>query len=420
MELEPKTRFTPTIPASLHCSVLQRKCACGQHNIAGGRCAACRGEREPSLQCAQASPDTVNTVPHSVHEVLCSPGQPLDAETRSFMEPRFGHDFSQVRIHADAKAGESASAVDALAYTVRNDIVFGAHQHTPNSSVGRELLAHELAHVIQQKNAGAGAPTRVSQPSDSGEADAEHLSRSALSGERDSGQPAELPSPVLSRRVIPRSVHCTGGSDGAPADPVTALTAIVDGAENMARTAANLLRLDAVMTRFGVRPTDSDFDQDFVGRFGEPPAVNGGFMNRFTGAVRPTLDVAVIEEMVLTAGRYETIANQFGRGSIHYLCMSTEKSFGGCNITNCSRNAWACPNVNAMFLCPGFWGGDPRTSSALLIHEAAHMVWERVDHGARGSGGNFRNAECYASLVSDIEGLMPAENPECFIPASTM
>ncbi len=65
-------------------------------------------------------------VPPIVHEVLRSPGQPLDPATRGFMEPRFGHDFSQVRVHTDAKATESARALDALAYTVGQNIVFGA------------------------------------------------------------------------------------------------------------------------------------------------------------------------------------------------------------------------------------------------------------------------------------------------------
>jgi hypothetical protein len=330
------------------------------------------------------------------------------------MEPRFGHDFSRVRVHTDAKAAESARAVNALAYTVGSDVVFGAHQHAPHSPAGRELLAHELAHVIQQRNASpASEQTRISQPSDSGEQEAESLSRSALLGDRII-QPSTSASMTLSRRVIPRAVHCTGGSDGAPADATGELTTLVDRAEAMARLIASLLRSDAVLVRDGARPLASPIDQAFADRFGEPPAANGGFMNRLTGAVRPTFEIALSEEIDITAGRYEMIAGQFDRGFVHYLCMSTERSFGGCTITNCERDAWACPNVNAIFLCPGFWnGGD--TSSALLIHEAAHMIWERVVHGAAGSGGNFRHAECYASVVSEIFQVAPGE-PECFIP----
>jgi hypothetical protein len=66
------------------------------------------------------------------------------------MEPRFGHDFSRVRVHTDARAAESAEAVHATAYTVGRDVVFGAGQYAPQSEAGRRLLAHELAHVVQQ------------------------------------------------------------------------------------------------------------------------------------------------------------------------------------------------------------------------------------------------------------------------------
>jgi hypothetical protein len=89
-------------------------------------------------------------VPAIVDEVLASPGRPLDAATRSFMEDRLGHDFGHVRVHADAKAAESAASVNALAYTVGADIVFGAGQYSPESTGGRRLLAHEMTHVVQQ------------------------------------------------------------------------------------------------------------------------------------------------------------------------------------------------------------------------------------------------------------------------------
>ena len=89
-------------------------------------------------------------VPPIVRDVLRSPGVPLDTITRSFMEPRFGHDFGKVRVHADAHAAESAGAVNALAYTVGRDIVFGARQYEPRTIAGQRLLAHELSHVVQQ------------------------------------------------------------------------------------------------------------------------------------------------------------------------------------------------------------------------------------------------------------------------------
>ncbi len=92
------------------------------------------------------------SVPPLVDEVLSSGGgQPLDESTRSFMEPRFGHDFSRVRVHTDERAAESARAVNALAYTAGQDVVFGGGQYEPETMEGKKLLAHELTHVVQQK-----------------------------------------------------------------------------------------------------------------------------------------------------------------------------------------------------------------------------------------------------------------------------
>lgn len=96
-------------------------------------------------------------VPPTVHKALRTPGRPLDPSTRGFMENRFGLDFSRVRVHMDARAAASAQDVSARAYTAGSDIVFGAGQFRPGTMAGRRLLAHELAHVVQQ--AGQVAPT---------------------------------------------------------------------------------------------------------------------------------------------------------------------------------------------------------------------------------------------------------------------
>lgn len=92
-------------------------------------------------------------VPAIVSNVLRTTGRPLNQATRGFMEPRFNHDFSQVKIHNDSKAEESANAVSAKAYTVGQDIVFGADQYAPGTTAGNHLLAHELTHVVQQSRA---------------------------------------------------------------------------------------------------------------------------------------------------------------------------------------------------------------------------------------------------------------------------
>lgn len=77
------------------------------------------------------------------------------------MEPRFGHDFRHVRVHTDASAAESARAVHALAYTVDNHIAMGSDKHAPGTTAGRLLLAHELAHVLQQSAGGVGSDSEA-------------------------------------------------------------------------------------------------------------------------------------------------------------------------------------------------------------------------------------------------------------------
>ena len=127
----------------------QRKCACG--GSAG--CTKCAENK--TVQCKYAGNAHPLEAPSIVNEVLGSPGAPLDRATRNFFEPRFAHDFSRVRVYADTPAANTARALDARAYTVGNDLVFGRGQYAPYSEAGRKLLAHELAHTVQQSRIGA-------------------------------------------------------------------------------------------------------------------------------------------------------------------------------------------------------------------------------------------------------------------------
>jgi len=102
------------------------------------------------LQRKPESAASPTEAPPIVHNVLSSPGQPLDRPTRNFFEPRFGRDLSQVRIHNDSKASESAHAIDALAFASGNNIVFASGIYRPDRQDGRFILAHELVHTMQQ------------------------------------------------------------------------------------------------------------------------------------------------------------------------------------------------------------------------------------------------------------------------------
>jgi len=158
-----KTLQTQAITASakpsftlLHSRVILRKCDCGG---AAGLAGGCEKREEKKLTLQRKAVDHQaedSSAPPIVPETLRSRGHPLAMATRSFMEPRFGHDFSRVRVHADAKAAESARAVNALAYTVGDHIVFGDGAYAPHSEWGKLLIAHELSHVVQQEGRTGG------------------------------------------------------------------------------------------------------------------------------------------------------------------------------------------------------------------------------------------------------------------------
>jgi hypothetical protein len=159
---------------------LQRKCVCGGTAGPSGECAACR---EKKLQRRFGNqPAASSRVPPLVHEVLRSPGQRLDAASRAFMEPRFGRSFGDVRVHAGPRAADSARAVNALAYTVGNHIVFGKGQDAPKSTSGKRILAHELAHVVQQRSGNTLQGYGISHPGDSLEREASRVEEAIMSG----------------------------------------------------------------------------------------------------------------------------------------------------------------------------------------------------------------------------------------------
>ena len=246
-----KGRSRSVSPLSTGMPLLQRKCACG------GGCPRCQDELgiqtklkigepgdkyeqdadrvadevmrmpEPSVQLqvepeaeemvqrkASSNPTPLNSeqspseVTPIIREVLNSPGQPLDPETQTFMESRFGHDFSQVQLHADNRAAQSAQAVNASAYTVGNHIAFGANQYQPHTFAGGRLLAHELTHVMQQNES--------------------------------------APQANMIRRLVQSSSNCPANVHNAPSDPIAALQKIDALAQDMALGCRHLLFLESL------------------------------------------------------------------------------------------------------------------------------------------------------------------------------
>ncbi|MDD5267124.1 MAG: DUF4157 domain-containing protein [Methylococcales bacterium] len=170
--------------------LLQRQCACGNHTVAGGECAECTKNKNglqrkltigasndpleleadrvadqvmaaPSRTAVSGAPPRIqryagqaaegmHTAPASVDLVLAGSGRPLEPALQKDMSHRFGYDFSRVRVHTGVAAGQSARDVNANAYTVGREIVFGAGRFAPETREGRRLIAHELTHVVQQ------------------------------------------------------------------------------------------------------------------------------------------------------------------------------------------------------------------------------------------------------------------------------
>jgi hypothetical protein len=160
---------------------LQRKCAGCNQSAGGGECGEC-GKKKELLQRRAANENEPTEVPPIVYEVLNPPGQPLDPETRAFMEPRFRHDFSKVRIHTDLKAAESAKIVNALAYTVGTNVIFSEGQYRPKILVSKKLIAHKLTHTIQQNRSQSNIQSqlKISDSNNTNEQEANRVSKAIV------------------------------------------------------------------------------------------------------------------------------------------------------------------------------------------------------------------------------------------------
>ena len=201
----PPSSFTP-----MRSGLLRRTCACcGAPGLSGG-CDACRTKRPSMARRASREQAQLSEVPPVVHDALRSPGQPLDATTRSFMEPRFGHDFGQgAGAYRRARPPNPRATVEyAEAYTVGRQMqCLGRDRYAPvETGAGQRLLAHELMHVVQQRHGGPRALSRVA---------------SAVHEQEAHRAAAAIASPSL--RVVPRTtagpvrgLQCVGPSDLSP------------------------------------------------------------------------------------------------------------------------------------------------------------------------------------------------------------
>ncbi|MEK6336868.1 MAG: DUF4157 domain-containing protein [Acidobacteriota bacterium] len=393
--------------------ILQRKCGCGNHTFGGGPCSECQ-TKQSSLGRAVRNPEieTANSgsVPRIVHDVLHSPGQPLDTSSRSFFESRFGHDFSRVtahisrqvapsgelsmgaandrfeqeadqvaqrvshsapplrssttphydfsrvRVHTDVQAAQSARAINALAYTVGENIVFGAGQYAPGSKQGNRLLAHELTHVAQQEGS---SPTQQIQ-----------------------------------RKVVDDNAHvtCRATRPGAVAAITSAEADAIVMAEGAAAEIRSRLALHALVPAIGESPGLRRFRDSLWRRFG---------FDYNLAQVRNT-------NLPLLARRYELVASWIRRLNHRYPCGAVGvEPPGDCTTQPGVGLAWTSSGIDQTALCDGFWNqpaADDRAET--ILHEWFHFGFDWL--GDCEQRNNQNNTVCYDMFAGEIAGTVTA------------
>jgi hypothetical protein len=368
-----------------------RRCACGGSPGVDGECAACRArrlqrsllrtpievgppddafEREAERVAGAVSRGTradglrrspLGTRSSSAGETIgLGSGQRLPPAERAFMQDRLGHDFGSVRVHTGAQAAAAADAVEARAFTLGNDVVFGAGQYAPGTASGRRLLAHELTHVAQ----------------------------------------GDTSAPRLLRRTPARQVSCAPGPlqlpDGTEvADPVAVITAAEDRANEMLDTAIDELTFAIDQIRAGGEPAWPTISDSM----GHAIQVMGLDPNR-----RETWTGRGIGTAGLLLRRLTLIRPTIGAGSFFFTCLGPASgNIGVCSGPICDGNAEArsCAGSFRMVFCEPFWGLDAQRQGDALLHESFHnFAFFIQDSGREG------NAECYtrfAQILSNID-----------------
>lgn len=196
--------------------VLQRKCACGNHAPGGGHCAACAAKAQASSH-EDFEQDEAGAGQHALAAVQSDASHPLEPRAQHFMESRFGRDFSGVRVHTGGAAAASAAAVNAHAYTLGDHVVFGQGRYTPGTPQGDRLLAHELTHVVQQRESAPRTQFQkaISDPADAAEHEADSVADRVMRG--GPVKVSQAPSAYMQQLSTLESVGVAAGAIGGAA-----------------------------------------------------------------------------------------------------------------------------------------------------------------------------------------------------------
>ncbi|HEX4382597.1 MAG TPA: DUF4157 domain-containing protein [Myxococcales bacterium] len=404
---------------------VQRKCTSCEEREDEGRSAqrSARGAASPAADSA------------GVDAALSSPGQPLDAQTRAFMENRLAYDFGQVRVHADGQAAESARAMSAVAYTVGRDLVFDSGAYAPRSSTGLQLIAHELTHVVQQaRGPVAGRATAagltVSEPGDAHERQADAVAASLFGNHGAGRDPRPLPSSAGS--AVQRQARRGGATPTAARVPTLVEDGAQVGAGQMRRTdflaavhAAVSDRVEAEFRRVGRPGRDCPYILRTIERYrGRPLSALMRFVAAFAQSAPGTTARGVVDAMAARAGiiarriasrenpraqaqtesggalpAHEPAAMraQLGAGRAlddgarHKMERSYGSSFGAVRVhddataarLNTALGARAFTIGRDIAFAPGQYRPGTTTGDLLIAHELAHTIQQ----GSAASGG---------------------------------
>jgi hypothetical protein len=439
--------------------LLQRKCACGNHTVAGGECSECAkkksglqrklaigasndplereadriadqvmaasastgvGAAPPHIQryASQATEGT-ETAPASVDRVISSSGRPLEPTLRQDMEQRFGYDFSRVRVHSGAAAEQSARDVSANAYTVGHSIVFGAGQFAPGTNEGRRLIAHELTHVGQQGMSSIPGELRINTGENSfSELEAKRPAQVLGTSESkvEFGVQPRFSSRALQRKVIPENVSCrkTGIAEFnlTGDEAVAAIQAADQEAIELATGAENLLRDRLFLARKGEHPPLSLLQEQDPRNPRRPvrESVSTEFDTLLQEELGLTLtDPAHFPLIQQQINRFRRVRETLESGYLRYICLA----LGTVPLVGCSpgdackgdrASGFSCPGNRLVGLCRPFWF-DEFARARTILHEPFHIWFTMARHAPNAL--KRADASCFEAFALRVAGKIP-------------
>lgn len=360
---------------------LMRKCACGMHTGAG-QCTECARKQVAHQSIGEHDVRKAALV----ESVVAAPGQPLSDDIRKTMEAGFGHDFGSVRLHTDAAAASSAASVDALAYTAGSHVVFGAGQYALHTQQGQHLLAHELAHVVQQRGAnGNAAPAEHPQLEHEADRAAQRVQ---------SGQAAGVGAHGVGGMM--RQQAGKGTPPPAPSPPSRIPSTAEKKVIETARAAAAVRTQIAHFRTAGIGPSSPDKRDDLVA------------LERRQRVTR--LATQMFDWDPPNIDQVDEILSKM----IGTLAPGADIQVAGVGDPDCgTRAGYVAGHRLPIMVCRGFFSENPEQQIRTLIHEAAHVagignaalsesycVIFDCEHGC----GGFGSADSWAQYVHCLSG----------------